>query len=70
MQPLEARAWSMTEKQRKQDEEKIQRKDISIKIREFGIETRELSGNGRTKETKLFYKPGALIYTYQSQQKK
>ena len=32
-----------------------QRKDINIKIWEFGIKGRELPGNGRTKDNKLVY---------------
>ena len=35
------------------------RKYISVKICEFGVKIRNLSGNGSTKETKLDYKPVA-----------
>ena len=37
-------------------DKKKRRKDINVKIREFGVKKRYISGNGRTKETKLDYK--------------
>ena len=40
------------------------RKDIGVKIWEFGIKIRELSGDGRTEETKLNYKLVSLSCIY------
>ena len=43
---------------------KKMRKDIGVKIWEFGIKIRELSGDGRTEETKLNYKLVSLSCIY------
>ena len=40
------------------------RKDIGVKIWEFSVKIRELSGNGSTKETKLDYKSVAPLLIY------
>ena len=54
---------AMKGKQNKQEgyKKRVPRKDIGIKIWEFGVKIRELSGNERTKEKKLFYKYVALM---------
>ena len=47
---------------RKKKGKKIQRKEIVVKGWKFGVKTRELSRNGRTKEIELVYKAVVLIY--------
>ena len=62
----EDRTRAMTGGKNKQEGNRkiIWRKDIGVKIWEVGVKIRELSGNGRTKETKLVYKSVALLYQF------
>ena len=55
-QPPEAQTRAMMAKKRR-------RKGIGVKSWEFGVKSRDLSGNGRTKETKLYYKSVALSHS-------
>ena len=43
-------------------EKSKKRKDTGVKSWEFGVKSRDLSEKGRTKETRLDYKPVAIIY--------
>ena len=63
--PPEARIRAMAKKKKQEGNRKrVWRKDIGVRIWEVGVKSRELSGNGRTKETKLVYKSVALLYQF------